>query len=105
MPTGPVVVTALLTPVEGRLDALREALVASIPAVHAESGCERYAIHDGADGLIHMIEKWTTVEDLDAHGSGEAVAELGRATAGLTSDVTVTRMFPIPAGTPEQGLL
>ncbi|WP_375430546.1 putative quinol monooxygenase [uncultured Friedmanniella sp.] len=105
MPTGPVVVTALFTPEEGQLDALRAALVTSIPAVHAEPGCELYAIHDGADGRIHMIEKWTTVDDLDVHGAGEAVAALGRATAGLAADVTVTRMFPIPAGTSEQGLL
>ena len=101
----PVVVLAVFTPTEGRREELREALVASIPAVHAEDGCELYAIHDGADGVIYMIEKWTTVADLDRHGTGEAVAALGRATAGLSAGVEVTRMAPIPAGTVEQGLL
>lgn len=105
MPSETVVVTAVFTPVEGRLDELRQALVASIPAVHAEQGCELYAIHDGADGRIHMLEKWTTVEDLDVHGAGEAVAALGKATAGSAAGVEVTRMTPIPAGTPDQGLL
>jgi quinol monooxygenase YgiN len=105
MPSETVVVTAVFTPVEGRLDELRQALVDSIPAVHAEAGCELYAIHDGADGLVHMIEKWTTVADLDAHGDGQAVAALGRATAGSSAGVVVTRMTPIPAGTAEQGQL
>ncbi|WP_375424065.1 putative quinol monooxygenase [uncultured Friedmanniella sp.] len=105
MPSETVVVTAVFTPVEGRLNDLREALAASIPAVHAEAGCELYAIHDGEDGRIHMLEKWSSVEELDAHGAGEAVAALQQATAGLSSGAEVTRMFPIPAGTPEQGLL
>ena len=103
--SGPIVVLAVFEPVEGMVDALREALVASIPAVHAEQGCELYAIHDGLDGVIYMIEKWTTVEDLDRHGAGEAVAALGRATAESCVNVEVTRMTPIPAGTEEQGLL
>lgn len=105
MPSETVVVTAVFSAVEGRLDELRQALVESIPAVHAEPGCELYAIHDGADGRIHMIEKWVTVADLDVHGAGEAVAALGRATAGSSAGVEVTRMTPIPAGTSEQGLL
>ena len=103
--SGPIVVLAVFEPVEGMVDALREALVASIPAVHAEQGCELYAIHDGADGVIYMIEKWTTVEDLDRHGAGEAVAALQQATAESCVNVEVTRMSPIPAGTEGQGLL
>ncbi len=100
-----VVVTAVFTPVEGKLDELRQALAESIPGVHAESGCELYAIHDGADGRIHMLEKWSSVAQLDAHGEGEAVAALQQATAGSLAGVEVTRMTPIPAGTAQQGLL
>ena len=103
--SGPIVVLAVFEPVEGMVDALREALVASIPAVHAEQGCELYAIHDGADGVIYMIEKWTTVEDLDRHGTGEAVGALQEATAESCVNVEVTRMTAIPAGTEAQGLL
>ncbi len=101
----PIVVVAVFEPVEGMVDALREALVASIPAVHAEQGCELYALHDAADGGIYLVEKWTTVEDLDRHGTGEAVAALGRATAESCIDVKVTRMTPVPAGTEAQGLV
>jgi quinol monooxygenase YgiN len=105
-PSETVVVVAIFTAAEGRLDDLRTALVEAIPAVHAEDGCELYAIHDGPDDQIWMLEKWTSVDLLDAHGSGTAVARLQDLTRGLTSGpVQVTRMHPIPAGTPEQGLL
>lgn len=103
-PTEPVVVVAIFTPAEGRLDDLRAALVEAIPAVHEEEGCELYAIHDGADGRIWMLEKWTSAELLDAHGAGAAVARLQQLTRGLTAGETeVIRMAPIPAGTQEQG--
>lgn len=101
----PVVVIAIFRPVAGKSQELREALVATIPGVHGEPGCELYAIHDGPDDTIYMIEKWTTVAELDAHGEGEPVKALQRATAGLQTGVEVLRMFPIPAGTPAQGLL
>ena len=53
-----------------------------------------------------MIEKWTSAELLDAHGSSRAVQRLN-AQAGplLAGPVVVTRLAPIPAGTPAQGLL
>jgi hypothetical protein len=44
--TGTVVVVAVFHAAPGKLDALRSALVEAIPAVHAEEGCELYAIHD-----------------------------------------------------------
>ena len=105
-PTETVVVVAIFTAAEGRLDNLRAALVEAIPAVHEEEGCELYAIHDGPDDQIWMLEKWSSVDLLDAHGSGPAVARLQELTSGLTSGpVEVVRMFPIPAGTPAQGQL
>jgi quinol monooxygenase YgiN len=101
----PVVVIAIFTPVAGKLAELRQALVASIPAVHTEAGCELYAIHDGPDDTIYMIEKWTTEAELDTHGAGEPVKALQAATAGLSDGAEVLRMYPIPAGTDAQGLL
>ena len=104
--SGAVVVVAVFTAAPGRLDELRSALVEAIPAVHAEEGCELYAIHDAPGDRIYMLEKWTSVELLDAHGQGEAVARLQGLVRGLTAaDPEVIRMWPIPAGTPEQGLL
>ena len=105
MPT-PVIVTAIFTPVEGRKDALVAALTATIPGVHAEQGCELYAIHDAADGTITMLEKWSSSDDLAAHSDSDAVHALQAAIDGLVvQPVVVTTMSPIPAGTREQGLV
>ena len=104
--TKTVVVVAVFPAAPGKLDALRSALVEAIPAVHAEEGCELYAIHDAPDDQIYMLEKWSSVELLDAHGSSPAVARLQELTAGLTAaPVHVLRMTPVPAGNPERGLL
>ena len=104
--TETVVVVAVFTAAPGKLDALRTALVEAIPAVHAEAGCELYAIHDAPDDQIYMLEKWSSADLLDAHGDGPAVARLQELTAGLTEGpVQVLRMTPIPAGTSEQGQL
>jgi quinol monooxygenase YgiN len=102
----PVVVTAYFRPIPGQHDRVVEVLQPSIAAVHEEPGCELYAIHDAPDGTIVMIEKWSSVEELDAHGSGEAVrAQTADLEGLLTSPVEVTRLVPLPAGTEKQGQL
>jgi len=101
-----VVVTAVFYPKPGMKDELAQAMQRGIAAVHEEAGCELYAIHDAADDTITMLEKWTTVEELDAHGAGQAVATLNADIADLIEKPTlVTRMTPIPAGTEAQGRL
>jgi len=101
-----VVVVAVFTAAPGRLDDLRAALVEAVPGVHAEAGCELYALHDAPDDQIYLLEKWGSAADLDAHGDGPAVARLQQLTAGLTAGaVSVLRMTPVPAGSPEQGAL
>ena len=105
MPT-PVVVTAYFHPAPGKHDQVVEALRPAIAAVHEEPGCELYAIHDGPDGTIVMIEKWTSVGDLDDHGAGEAVRALNGSLEGLLASPTeVTRLAPLPAGNEDQGQL
>jgi quinol monooxygenase YgiN len=101
-----VVVTAVFYPKAGRKQELAAAMQRGIAAVHEEQGCELYAIHDAEDGTITMIEKWTTVADLDAHGSAGPVGILNTDIADLIEKPTlVTRMTPIAAGTEDQGLL
>ncbi|MEE1619399.1 putative quinol monooxygenase [Brachybacterium sp. J153] len=101
-----VVVTAVFYPLPDRKQELADAMQRGIAAVHGEQGCELYAIHDSEDGTITMIEKWTTVEDLDAHGSGSVVEILRADVKDLVAKpATVTRMTPIPAGTEAQGQL
>lgn len=102
----PVVVTVTFTPVEGAYRPVVEALSKAIAEVHQEPGCELYAIHEAPDGSIVMLEKWTTVADLDAHGAAEPVARLNASLAGLLQvPPNVTRVIPIPAGTDHQGKL
>jgi quinol monooxygenase YgiN len=42
-----VVVVAVITPKPGEEDAVRQAVLASLPQVHDEPGCELYALHEG----------------------------------------------------------
>lgn len=101
-----VIVTAIFHPAPGRKDDLAAAMRAGIEAVHQESGCELYAIHDSEDGTITMIEKWTSRADLDAHSAGEAVKILQADTADLVAGpAQVTKMTPLPMGTSSQGAL
>jgi quinol monooxygenase YgiN len=105
MPT-PVVVTAYFHPAPGQHDQVVEALRPAIAAVHEETGCELYAIHDAPDGTIVMLEKWSSVGELDDHGAGEAVRALNASLEGLLAAPTdVTRLVPLPAGTDKQGQL
>jgi quinol monooxygenase YgiN len=102
----PVVVTAVFTPKEGAFDELVAALLPAIAEVQDEEGCLVYAIHRDPDDRIIMIEKWTSGELLDAHGSSKAVERLNAETAALLAEpVVVTRLAPIPAGRPAQGQL
>jgi len=104
--SAPVVVTAYFYPAPGQHDQVVQALRPAIAAVHEESGCELYTIHDAPDGTIVMIEKWSSVDELDDHGAGEAVRALNASLEGLlASPVEVTRLVPIPAGTEKQGQL
>ena len=102
----PVVVTAHFRPKPEHRVAVVDALRIAIPRVHDEPGCELYAITDAPDGSIVMIEKWSTVAELDAHGSSPAVVDLVAALDGLLeAPVEVTRLVPVPIGDPVKGEL
>jgi len=95
----PVIVTAYFEPADGEKEALLEVLGEFIPRVHEEQGCELYAIHDAPDGSIVMIEKWTTLADLEAHGAGAVIAELNVALQGkLAGPPRVVKLEPLPVG-------
>src|SRR3954463_190774 len=72
-PGGPVsvVVVATITPKADQVDAVRDALLAAVPKVHAEPGCALYAVHEG-DGQFVMVERWESAEALKVHGKAEA---------------------------------
>ena len=59
-----------------------------LPPCTRNRDVELYAIHDAPDGTIVMIEKWTSVGDLDDHGLGEAVRALNASLEGLLASPT-----------------
>jgi quinol monooxygenase YgiN len=98
-----VVVVATIHPTpEGRADVVA-AFEAAIPLVHAEPGCELYALHEGQDRLV-MIEKWSSPEALATHSTGAALTELGPKLAGkVLSAPDVQTLTALPLGAPELG--
>jgi quinol monooxygenase YgiN len=100
-----VVVVATITPKPDHVDAVREALLAAVPQVHDEPGCELYAIHEG-DGQFVMVERWESPEALKVHGTAEALTTLGARLAGkLAAAPDVRRLAPVPAGDSGKGAL
>ncbi len=100
-----IVVVATLTPKPDAVDAVREALLAAVPKVHAEPGCELYALHEG-EGRFVMVERWESVEALKVHGRAEALTTLGGELADkLAGPLDVQRLTAVPAGDPDKGAL
>ena len=103
---GVVNVVAVFHPLEGHRAEVLAALEHAIPLMHDEPGCELYAIAEADDGRVVMIEKWSSAEQLDAHGAGEPVAALVAALDGhLAAPVEVTRLVPLPVGDAVKGAL
>jgi quinol monooxygenase YgiN len=100
-----VVVVATITPLPEHVDAVREAITAAVPQVHAEPGCELYALHEG-DGVFVFVEKWADADALATHSRGAALAALGSALDGKVSGPSqVQRLSAVPAGEPAKGAL
>ncbi|MGV9823953.1 MULTISPECIES: putative quinol monooxygenase [unclassified Gordonia (in: high G+C Gram-positive bacteria)] len=101
-----VVVVATISPKPGHEQEVRDAILAAIPKVHAEPGCELYALHeatgDGTD--LVMIEKWASADALGTHGKGAALAELGGAIGSLLAAPLDVKTFgAVPAGDADKG--
>ena len=100
-----VVVVATIKPLPEHRDEVIAVFTETIARVHAEDGCELYALHRAEDRLI-MIEKWASREALGTHSKGAALAALGPKLAGKTAgrpEVVVTEA--VPAGDPVKGQL
>jgi len=100
-----VPVIATITPQPEHRDAVKAALLETIPAVHAEPGCELYALHETPDGFV-MVEKWASADDLGVHGKAPALTGLSQQIGSLLAaplDVTVAN--PVPAGDADRGAL
>jgi quinol monooxygenase YgiN len=79
----------------------------AMAAVHeAEPGCLLYALHEGPDGRLVMIEKYADSDAVGAHVSGAGLAALRADLDGkLAGDLDVQILAPHPAGSPQKGAL
>lgn len=79
-----VTVVAVLHAMPGLASRVIKAFEEVSPLVHNESGCELYAAHleQGGDAVV-MVERWSSLEDLQAHASGDPLKKLNELTAGL----------------------
>lgn len=94
----PIVLIATLTPLPEFRDDVLLALQEAVPRVHAEPGCEVYALHDSPNGFL-IIERWTDGEALKAHARGEALSDLRSALEGKLDGTLDTKMYtPLPRG-------
>jgi quinol monooxygenase YgiN len=101
-----VVVIATITPKPEHADEVRQAVQETVPAVHEESGCERYSLHQGRDGALVMVEKWESPEALATHGKAEPLSTLsGKLEGKLAGPPSVTVLDALPAGDPAKGAL
>lgn len=100
-----IVIIATLTPEPQHLDEVKSIVLAAVPAVHAEPGCQKYAVHETPQTLV-VIEQWDSHEALREHGNGEAFTSMSKAiSALLATPMAVQLLQPLDAGTPTQGRL
>lgn len=98
-----VVVVATLVPLAEHRDAVIAALTDAIPQVHAEDGCELYALNEASDRLI-MIEKWASPEALRVHSKSPALAAMNPKLAGkVAAPPEIIVLNQVPAGDPAKG--
>ncbi|MFT4124958.1 MAG: putative quinol monooxygenase [Gordonia sp. (in: high G+C Gram-positive bacteria)] len=102
-----VIVVATVSPKPGAEETVKAALLAAVDKVHAEPGCERYALHQATDSAdLVFVEKWESAEALAVHSTAPALAELGAALGGLLSGPLDVRTFTaLPGGDPAKGAL
>jgi quinol monooxygenase YgiN len=99
------VVVAPITPLPHHRDAARDALRAAVAQVHAEQGCELYALHEAPDRFV-MVERWASVDALRAHSTGAGVTALNAALDGkLASPTEVVVLEAVPVGDPGKGVV
>ncbi len=100
-----VVVVATITPLPEHRDEVIAAFAATIAQVHAEDGCELYALHQ-APGRVIMVEKWASRDALGIHSKGAALAALNPQLAGkVAGPPEVIVLDPVPAGDAAKGQL
>ena len=87
------------------VDTVREILKRTVAAVHAEPGCQLYALHE-SDATFIFVEQWADTDALQTHSTAPAVTgmfkDVGEHLAEAP-DIKVAQ--PIPVGDPAKGQL
>jgi quinol monooxygenase YgiN len=101
-----VVIVATLIPVPEHRDAVIAALETAGAKVHADAGTLLYALHEGRDGRLVMIEKYADDAAVAAHSKSDELAELSAALKGkLSAPMDIQVLSPHPAGSADKGTL
>jgi quinol monooxygenase YgiN len=98
-------VVAIITAKPGRRDEVLREFLANIPAVHAEEGCIEYGPATDVDALgpaqavigpdaFAVIEKWASVEALQAHARAPHMASYGQRTRDMVASRVVHVLAP-----------
>ena len=100
-----VVVVASVQPKAEHWQSVWAELEKAAPKVHAEDGCELWALHEAKDAF-YLIEQWRDGDALKAHGSGPVFADLTRAIDGsLLAPLDVKVLTPHGVGDPARGVV
>jgi quinol monooxygenase YgiN len=102
-----VIIVATAYPASEHREEVIAAFEAAIEKVHAEEdGCELYALHEGPDGRLVMIEKYASDEAVAEHRAAAGLAALRESLNGkLSAPMDVQVLTPHPAGAPVKGAL
>jgi quinol monooxygenase YgiN len=101
----PVVVVATLKAKPESVGTVREILQRAVADVHAEPGCELYALHE-SDGTFIFVEQWADAEALATHSKAPAVGTMFKEAGGHLAEAPDIKMVqPLPAGDPAKGQL
>jgi quinol monooxygenase YgiN len=98
-------VLAIITAKPGMRDAVLREFRANMPAVHAEKGCIEYAPAIDAEGAgavqarlgpdaFAVVEKWDSIESLDAHAASPHMAAYGAKTREMLASRVIHVLSP-----------
>ena len=101
----PVVAVASFRVKPESVDTVRPLLTSAVPDVHAEPGCQLYALHESGNTFV-FVEQWADEDALQTHsGAPTLTALFGALGAHLDGAPDIKILAPVAAGDPAKGRL
>ncbi|WP_395307035.1 putative quinol monooxygenase [Mycobacterium sp. AMU20-3851] len=101
----PVVVVATMTAKPESVDIVRAACTEALAEVHAEPGCELYALHETGNTFV-FIEQWADADALKTHSTAPAIGKMfGAVGEHLDGAPDIKMLTPVVGGDPAKGRL